>query len=203
MGADGRVNQAVTVPLLGERFAASNSFIHRVETGCREVNQGFSHDGSDSRFFSFGGDDVFKKIHVVETRGPRFDHFDKSEPGGNGHVLRGHHACLCRENMFVQPRVEWKVIGIPAQHGHRHVGMRVDKPGHHDHAFCIKIFGIGDLNFTFTDLFDLIIFYPDRTIFDQLHAFVHGDDVSVKYNCRCHILVFVPKLVIFPVSRDD
>ena len=44
---------------------------------------------------------------------------------------------------------------------------------------------------------------PDRTVFDQLHAFVHGNDTSVKYNCCCHILVFMPKLVIFPVSRDD
>ena len=95
------MDQAVPVPLLNEGFTASHSFIDRVKTRCWKVDQGFSHDGPDARFFSFGGDDVFKEIHVVETRGSRFDHLDKGEAGSDGHVLRGHHACFCRKDMFV------------------------------------------------------------------------------------------------------
>ena len=107
------MNQAVPVPLLNEGFTASYPFVDRVKTRRREVDQGLPHDGPDTRFLGFRGDDVFKEVHVVETRGSRLDHLDKSKAGGNCHVFRGHHTCLCRENMLVQPSVEREIIGIP------------------------------------------------------------------------------------------
>ena len=101
MGANGRMDQAVPVPLLNEGFTASHSLVDRVKTRCRKVDQGFPHDGPDTRFLGLRGDDVFKEIHIVEARGSRLDHLAKSKAGSDGHVLRGHHACFCRENMFV------------------------------------------------------------------------------------------------------
>lgn len=72
--------------------------------------------------------------------------------------------------------------------------MCIDKSGHHDHAFRIEILRVGKFDLSFPDLFYLVVFHPDGTVFDHLHVVIHGDDASIEYNCSCHSLNFYAKV---------
>lgn len=73
--------------------------------------------------------------------------------------------------------------------------MCIDKSGHHDHAFRIEIPGKFDLSFLISFIW-LSSTRMEPFLITSMSSFMVM--MHIEYNCSCHSLNFMPKLVIFP-----
>ena len=124
---DGRHDETVVLELLDEALGAGQAFGRRFGVGDRELNdrlaQHAAQPGLDRRL----RDLFLEVVHVDECRRARLDHLDGRQPRADADELGRDRLRLRGKDVFLQPVHQREVVGQPAVHHHRRVGVGVDE----------------------------------------------------------------------------
>ena len=83
---------------------------------------------------------------------------------------------LAREDIVVQPFLQFEVVRVAAQNRHRQMGVAVDQARHEHHAAAVDDGLRLLLGRFFPEIADLSVRHAEKAVRPDRHAVVHGDD---------------------------
>ena len=83
---------------------------------------------------------------------------------------------LAREDVVIQPLLQFEVVRVAAQNRHRQMGVAVDQARHEHHAAAVDDGLRLLLGRFFPEIADLSVRYAEKAVRPDRHAVVHGDD---------------------------
>ena len=83
---------------------------------------------------------------------------------------------LAREDVVIQPLLQFEVVRVAAQNRHRQMGVAVDQARHEHHAAAVDDGLRLLLGRFFPEIADLSVRHAEKAVRPDRHAVVHGDD---------------------------
>jgi len=124
MAKDGRPDQGrQAIPFLGEGYGCMDIIARIRNAGCREIDNPLSKNAAYACPVNSFRNRIFKKIPATDSRRPGEQHFHARKRRAQAHILRVDPGSLGRENILIQPDIQWQIVGQAAKECHGHMGV--------------------------------------------------------------------------------
>ena len=140
MRPDGGGDEWVTLPMVDEFLRVVEGLLRRFVVWSGKIDDSFGEHAAHSGFFCHARNGIFEIVHIAIGGRSAAQHFEKTQPRSPNHKILCDVARFGRENIFLEPLVERKIIGNAAEEAHGCVGVAVDQSGHDDATACVDYF---------------------------------------------------------------
>ena len=134
-------DQVVPCERLDERPGPREPLFGSLRVRHRELDDRLPQDAAQPGGPGHLRDLLLEVVHVRVGRRAGLDHLERGQARPDPYELGRDGLGLGREDVFLQPVHQREIVGEPAVHHHRRVGVGVDEPGQHDLRPGVDRFG--------------------------------------------------------------